>query len=48
MDSDKVLVLDKGLVAEFDTPNALLSDANTIFYGLAKNAGLVGNTISKN
>ncbi|XP_058453712.1 multidrug resistance-associated protein 1-like [Malaya genurostris] len=41
LDSDRVLVLDKGLVAECDTPHALLTDKNTIFYGMAKNAGIV-------
>ncbi|XP_055636687.1 multidrug resistance-associated protein 1-like isoform X2 [Toxorhynchites rutilus septentrionalis] len=41
MDSDRVLVLDKGLVAECDTPQNLLSDKTTIFYGMAKNAGIV-------
>ena len=29
---DKILVLEEGKVAEFDTPNKLLSDKNSIFY----------------
>ncbi|XP_068237783.1 multidrug resistance-associated protein 1-like isoform X4 [Palaemon carinicauda] len=41
MDSTRVLVLDKGKIKEFDTPVALLKDHNTIFYGMAKDAGLV-------
>ncbi|XP_055546953.1 multidrug resistance-associated protein 1-like [Wyeomyia smithii] len=41
LDSDRVLVLDKGLVAECDSPQKLLADKNTIFYGMAKNAGIV-------
>ncbi|XP_058820116.1 multidrug resistance-associated protein 1-like [Topomyia yanbarensis] len=41
LDSDRVMVLDQGLVAECDTPQALLADKNTIFYGMAKNAGIV-------
>lgn len=41
IDSDRVLVLDKGLVAECDSPQKLLADKSTIFYGMAKNAGIV-------
>ncbi|XP_053694450.1 multidrug resistance-associated protein 1-like [Sabethes cyaneus] len=41
LDSDRVLVLDKGLVAECDSPQRLLADKSTIFYGMAKNAGIV-------
>lgn len=41
MDSNRILVLDKGLVAEYDSPEHLLANKNTIFYGMAKNAGLV-------
>lgn len=37
--SCRVLVLDKGQVAEFDTPSNLLSKRG-IFYGMAKDAGL--------
>lgn len=43
MDSDRVMVLDKGMIAEFDTVDKLLSDRDSIFYGMAKNAGLTGN-----
>jgi ABC-type multidrug transport system fused ATPase/permease subunit len=39
MDSDKILVLDKGQVAEFDTPQHLLENKNSIFYSMAKEAG---------
>jgi ABC-type transport system involved in cytochrome bd biosynthesis fused ATPase/permease subunit len=42
MDSDRVMVLDKGMIAEFDSVDALLNDRESIFYGMAKNAGLVG------
>lgn len=41
LDSDKVLVLDKGEVAEFEPPGVLLANKNSIFYGMAKDAGLV-------
>lgn len=39
MDSDRVLVLDKGEVAEFDTPAALFKQQGQ-FYNLMKQAGL--------
>ena len=34
MDSDRVLVMDKGTVAEFAAPDQLVSDRDSIFYGL--------------
>ncbi|XP_051014284.1 ATP-binding cassette sub-family C member 3 [Acomys russatus] len=39
MDYNRVLVLDKGVVAEFDSPVNLIA-AGGIFYGMAKDAGL--------
>ncbi|XP_054913516.1 ATP-binding cassette sub-family C member 3 isoform X4 [Poeciliopsis prolifica] len=39
MDYTRVLVLDKGQIAEFDTPANLISKRG-IFYGMAKDAGL--------
>ncbi|XP_044034328.1 ATP-binding cassette sub-family C member 3 isoform X2 [Siniperca chuatsi] len=39
LDYTRVLVLDKGQIAEFDTPSNLLSQRG-IFYGMAKDAGL--------
>ncbi|CAJ2506229.1 Uu.00g003590.m01.CDS01 [Anthostomella pinea] len=39
LDSDRVVVLDKGEVVEFDTPQALLKKKG-VFYGLVKQAGL--------
>jgi len=42
MDSDRIIVLDAGRVAEFDTPSALLAKGtSSLFYGLVKEAGLV-------
>ncbi|XP_049281513.1 multidrug resistance-associated protein 1-like isoform X2 [Anopheles funestus] len=41
LDSDRVLVLDKGLVAECDSPQSLLANRESIFFGMAKNAGIV-------
>ena len=40
MDYDKIMVLDKGLLVEYDSPNNLLMDENSIFHGMAKDAGL--------
>lgn len=40
MDSDKVLVMDQGTVAEYDTPAALLARPDSIFTGLVNEAGL--------
>lgn len=40
MDSDRVIVLDKGRIAEFDSPANLLSKPESIFYGMCKDAGL--------
>uniref|UniRef100_A0A672I1S6 ATP-binding cassette, sub-family C (CFTR/MRP), member 3 n=1 Tax=Salarias fasciatus TaxID=181472 RepID=A0A672I1S6_SALFA len=39
MDYTRVLVLDKGQIAEFDTPSNLIAQRG-IFYGMAKDAGL--------
>ena len=41
MDSDRILVLDNGKVAEFDTPEALLQKQDSIFYSLCKEGGFV-------
>ena len=41
MDNNRIMVLDQGKIAEFDTPDNLLSKKDSIFYGMAKNAGLV-------
>ncbi|XP_052786369.1 multidrug resistance-associated protein 1-like isoform X1 [Mya arenaria] len=41
MDYDRVMVLDAGLIKEFDSPQTLLNDTNGVFYGMAKDAKLV-------
>jgi len=41
MDSSRVLVLDHGRIHEYAPPAELLKDKNSIFYGMAKDAGLV-------
>jgi ABC-type multidrug transport system fused ATPase/permease subunit len=43
MDYDKILVMDAGKVAEYDTPQALLDNKTSIFYSMAKDAGLAGH-----
>ncbi|XP_023212679.1 multidrug resistance-associated protein 4-like [Centruroides sculpturatus] len=40
IDSDRVLVLDKGKVQEFDSPYELLKNVNGTFYNLVKNTGV--------
>ncbi|BFZ19578.1 hypothetical protein BsWGS_22617 [Bradybaena similaris] len=41
LDYDRIMVLDKGKIKEFDSPSTLLADKSSIFHGMAKDAGLV-------
>lgn len=41
MDSDKVIVLDRGEVSEFASPVELLQNKASVFYSMAKESGLV-------
>ncbi len=43
MDSDVILLLEAGLVKEFDSPENLLDDPNSAFYSMAEDAGLVSS-----
>ena len=40
LDSDRIVVLDRGKVIEFDTPSALVRRQG-LFYDLVKEAGLI-------
>ncbi|KAL4217443.1 hypothetical protein ACF0H5_023893 [Mactra antiquata] len=42
LDYDRILVLNEGVVQEFDPPQLLLNDTTSAFYAMAKDAGLVG------
>ncbi|KAK5781076.1 ATP-binding cassette glutathione S-conjugate transporter YCF1 PWA37_001997 [Arxiozyma heterogenica] len=41
MDNDRIIVLDHGRIAEFDTPENLLSRTDSLFYSLCSEAGLL-------
>ncbi|KAK9461507.1 P-loop containing nucleoside triphosphate hydrolase protein [Lipomyces oligophaga] len=43
IDSDKIIVLSAGKVAEFDSPHKLLEDKNSLFYSLCKQGGLIAD-----
>lgn len=43
LQSDRVLVMQNGAMAEFDTPKKLLADKNSIFYSMALEAGALSS-----
>ncbi|XP_018907576.2 multidrug resistance-associated protein 1 isoform X5 [Bemisia tabaci] len=46
LDSDRVLVLDKGTIVEYDAPTKLLKNRSSVFYSMAKDAGLISEVPS--
>jgi len=44
LDSDRILVLDNGSVAELDPPQVLLANPQSRFYSLAAEAGLIDSS----
>ena len=40
LDSSRVMVLDAGRIREFDSPETLLANKRSIFYGMVQDAGL--------
>lgn len=43
LDSDKILVLDNGTIAEFDSPELLLSSPDSLFYKMCVDGGYIPN-----
>ena len=41
LDYDMIVVMDNGIVSEYDSPKALLEDSDSHFFKMAKDAGLV-------
>ena len=41
MDYDRILVLDRGRIAEFDTVQNLLANKESIFRSMAKDSGII-------
>ena len=39
MDSDKILVMDNGVVGEYDSPTTLLADKTSLFSEIVKHSG---------
>ena len=46
LDSDKIVVLQQGRVAEFDSPNELIRKRG-LFYELVKESGLLEGTLAE-
>uniref|UniRef100_A0A183ED58 ABC transporter domain-containing protein n=1 Tax=Gongylonema pulchrum TaxID=637853 RepID=A0A183ED58_9BILA len=48
LDYDRILVLDKGLIREFDSPGALLADRSSLFFSMASDAQIVSSLKNNN
>merc|ERR1719471_1481623 len=48
MDYDRIMVLDKGELKEYDSPGNLLKNDDSIFYGMVKDAGLLPDQVQEN
>ena len=44
LNCDKVLVLDSGKLKEFDSPENLLANTQSLFYQMAKDSGIVNTS----
>ncbi|KAF9005892.1 metal resistance protein YCF1 [Cyathus striatus] len=44
IECDRIIVMEAGKVAEFDTPQNLIANQRSSFYSLVKEAGLIGDT----
>ena len=42
--ADRILTVDKGRLAEYDVPANLIANPNSIYHGLAQEAGIVGKS----
>jgi len=41
IDYDRIIVMDKGEIIEFDSPKVLLENTESVFYSMAKESGLI-------
>ena len=41
IDYDRIMVMNHREIAEFDSPHALLNNSKSIFYSMAKEAGII-------
>ncbi|KAI1697770.1 ABC transporter transmembrane region domain-containing protein [Ditylenchus destructor] len=48
LDYDKILVMDAGKVSEYDSPNTLLANSESLFSSLARHAGIKQETSTMN